>query len=70
MKASDVEKLGSGVMFAVAGREIAGLSAYYGEKPGLLALVGSSGYVEIALQNGSAAKALEVGRGTKVTATA
>lgn len=68
LKASDLERLGGEVTFVVAGQEIRGLSSFYGEKPGLLALIGSSGYVEIAVQNGSAAKALETGRGATVTA--
>ncbi|MSQ40502.1 MAG: hypothetical protein EXR55_02345 [Dehalococcoidia bacterium] len=45
---------------------IEGLSATYGEGRGLVALVGSHGYLEIALVGGSAAKALGVGVGEGV----
>lgn len=68
LRAADLEKLGNQVVFEVAGQDIRGLSVCYSEKPGPLALIGSSGYVEIALQNDSAARALGLGRGARVTA--
>jgi len=43
----------------IAGRRIRGLSPTYGHGTGLLALIGSSGFLEIALRQGSAA--LELG---------
>src|SRR5262245_3695739 len=51
-----------------AGREIAGLSECYGQHPpGTLAgLVGSSGYLEIAVAEGSAAQMLSANVGTPV----
>lgn len=51
----------------IAGRRIIGLSHHYQERPGLLALVGSSGYLEIALPNASAAQELGADVGTPVT---
>lgn len=50
----------------VAGRSIQGLSPYYAAGEGLMAVVGSSGYVEVAVQQGSAACLLGVGRGEPV----
>ncbi len=52
----------------IAGERIEGLSRTYGEKPtgSLLALIGSSGSVEIALVNGDAARHLTAGSGTTV----
>ena len=51
----------------IAGRTIAGLSATYAEGPDLLALVGSSGLLEIAVRGGSAAASLGLKRGQTVT---
>lgn len=42
----------------VRGHTIAGIANHYAESPGLLALVGSGGYLEIAVNGGSAAKEL------------
>jgi len=52
----------------VADREVPGLVKTYAAAAGgeLLALVGSSGYLEISLRGGSAAAALKVGRGAEV----
>lgn len=56
-------------MVAVAGRTIPGFARTYGDAaPGsLVALIGSTGLVEIALVEGSAAEKLAVGRGAQVT---
>ena len=56
------------VCVRVADRTIVGPSKTYGVSAdsGLLALIGSSGYLEIALRNGSAAAALRTGRGAQV----
>ena len=53
---------------SVAGRVVGGLARTYADAPAgeLVALVGSTGLVEIALRDGSAARALGVGRGTPV----
>jgi S-adenosylmethionine hydrolase len=55
----------------IAGQNVAGpLRAYAEVRDGeLLALVDSSGYVEIAVRNGSAAATLRVGRGAAVAVT-
>ena len=50
----------------VGGERIGGLGRSYAEGEGLLALMGSSGYLEIALRDGSAARAVGAGVGTKV----
>lgn len=52
----------------VAGERIEGLSRTYGEKPtgALVCLVGSTGWVEIAVVNGDAARHLTAGAGTTV----
>jgi len=49
-----------GITFHIHGREVHGLTAAYGQKQTgeLIALVDSENYIEIALVNGSAAKAL------------
>ena len=46
---------------------INGLNNYYAEKEGLIALTGSSGYLEIALTNGNASSLLKAGTGEEVT---
>jgi S-adenosylmethionine hydrolase len=52
----------------IAGQRIHGLSRTYGDHPqgSLLALVGSSGWVEVAVTNGDAARHLTAGPGTTV----
>ena len=53
----------------VAGQRIQSLSRTYDEANGLLAIIGSSGYLEIALKNGSAARFLgaRIGDGLRIT---
>ncbi len=52
----------------IAGERIEGLSRTYGDKPtgSLMALAGSSGWVEVAVVNGDAARHLTAGAGTTV----
>ncbi len=52
----------------IAGERIEGLSRAYGERPAgsLIALPGSSGWVEVAVVNGDAARHLTAGAGTTV----
>lgn len=50
----------------VAGREIPGLSETYAEGKGLLALIGSSGYLEIAVKGGNASAFLDTDIGADV----
>jgi S-adenosylmethionine hydrolase len=45
---------GKDVMIEVAGRCIQGISSYYAQNEGVMAIVGSTGYLEISLRNGSA----------------
>ncbi|MBI3979547.1 MAG: SAM-dependent chlorinase/fluorinase [Chloroflexi bacterium] len=51
------------VRIEVAGRSIPGLVHTYSAGSGLLALIGSSGHLEIALRDGNAAAELGLGRG-------
>jgi S-adenosylmethionine hydrolase len=55
-----------GIGVLVGGKRIPGLCHTYAEGSGLLALVGSHGYLEIALKNGNAASFLGVGTGDQV----
>jgi S-adenosylmethionine hydrolase len=52
----------------IAGRRVAGLVRTYGERPPgeLVALVGSMGWIEVAVVNGDAARQLSAGPGTTV----
>jgi S-adenosylmethionine hydrolase len=45
---------GKDVMIEAAGRCIQGISSYYAQNEGVMAIVGSTGYLEISLRNGSA----------------
>jgi len=45
---------GKDVVIEVAGRRIQGISDYYAQKEGVMAVVGSSGYLEMSLRGGSA----------------
>lgn len=59
----------AGARVALAGAELRGIRRTYGDVPvgELLALVGSSGFLEIAVHRGSAAAALSATPGTPVT---
>lgn len=58
---------GTRVMVEIKGRRIDGLSGtYVAEKGRLLALIGSSGYVEVAVSQGSAAELLQTQVGSAV----
>jgi S-adenosylmethionine hydrolase len=52
----------------IAGERIAGIGRTYGERPPgqLMALIGSSGWLEVAVVNGDAARLLTAGAGTTV----
>jgi S-adenosylmethionine hydrolase len=52
----------------IAGERIVGIGRTYGERPAgsLIALLGSSGWVEVAVVNGDAARLLTAGAGTTV----
>ncbi len=64
----DSELLSSGGRILVAGRTIKGLTRTYGDAipPAPIALIGSSGRLEIAIPNGSAASVLGLGPGARV----
>lgn len=55
----------------VGGRRIAGIRQFYGQQAAgdLLALVGSSGYLEIAVSQGNASETLGIGAGAEVRVT-
>ena len=63
---------GKDVMIEVAGYCIQGISDYYAQKEGVMAIVGSSGYLEVSLRDGSACDFLGaiVGDEIKVISTA
>ncbi|MGD0765239.1 MAG: SAM-dependent chlorinase/fluorinase [Dehalococcoidia bacterium] len=58
---------GGEVTVEIAGLVLRGLSKTYGQVDGLVALIGSSGYLEVALPRGSAAELLDVDVGAPVT---
>lgn len=57
---------GKDVVIEVTGQHIQGISDYYAQKEGVLAVVGSSGYLEISLRDGSACDFLGVGVGHEI----
>jgi S-adenosylmethionine hydrolase len=57
---------GKDVVIEVAGHCIHGISDYYAEKEGVIAVVGSGGYLEISLRDGSACDSLGIGVGDEV----
>jgi len=56
----------SPVTIEIAGRLIHGLHSYYAQGEGLMAIIGSSGYLEVSLKNGNARDFLGVGIGEEV----
>jgi S-adenosylmethionine hydrolase len=54
------------VVIEVGGRRIQGISDYYAQKEGVMAVVGSSGYLEISLRDGSACDFLGIGVGHEI----
>jgi len=63
---SDLSQIKGPFVIEVADQVISGLSNNYDEGRGLLALVGSSGYLEVALRGGSASAFLEAEVGSEV----
>ena len=57
---------GKDVVIEVTGQHIQGISNYYAQKEGVLAVVGSSGYLELSLRDGSACDFLGVGVGHEI----
>jgi S-adenosylmethionine hydrolase len=62
-----VEDLSEDPSFTIGGKELR-LARTYALADGLAAVVGSAGYVEIAMPNGNAARMLGIGPGDRVTA--
>ena len=58
---------GESVHIEIAGRHIQGLSRSYAGGQGLLAIIGSNGYLEVSLREGSAAERLRVQVGSEIT---
>jgi len=54
------------VVVEVTGQRIQGISDYYAQKDGVIAVVGSSGYLEVSLREGSACDFLGVGVGDEI----
>ena len=57
---------GTPVAVEIAGRLIHGLHSYYAQGEELMAIIGSSGYLELSLRNGNASDLLGVGIGEEV----
>ena len=57
---------GKNVVIEVGGQRIQGISDYYAQKEGVMAVVGSSGYLEISLRDGSARDFLGIGEGDEI----
>jgi S-adenosylmethionine hydrolase len=66
VKGEDLEPLGPAVTVEVGDQVISGLSRTYAEGRGLLALIGSSGYLEVSLNGGSAQALLDARVGNEV----
>jgi len=67
IKKSDLP--GKDILIEVAGRLIQGITNYYAEGEELMAIIGSSDYLEISLKNGSAADFLNIGIGDEIKVT-
>ena len=57
---------GKNIMIESGGRRIQGISDYYAQKEGIMAVVGSSGYLEISLRDGSACDFLGIVVGDEI----
>ncbi len=66
IKSSDLPRAEQPITIEVGNRLISGLSHTYAEGEGLLALIGSSGYLEIALKDGNAGSLLDSEVGSEV----
>jgi S-adenosylmethionine hydrolase len=69
IKETDLPQKRETITISLAGKRIHSLSRTYAEQDGLLALIGSTGYLEISLKNGSAGDFLGVGTGDQVRIT-
>lgn len=66
IKGSDLPPKVQAITVAVSNKIISGLSRTYGTGEGLLALIGSSGYLEISLKEGNASAFLNIEVGDEV----
>jgi S-adenosylmethionine hydrolase len=66
IRGDDLAQPAEAVTVEVGGRLISGLSRTYAGGGGLLALIGSSGYLEVSLAGGNAASSLDAGVGDEV----
>jgi S-adenosylmethionine hydrolase len=57
---------GKNIVIEVGGRCIQGITDYYAQKEGIMAVVGSSGYLEISLRDGSACDFLDIAVGDEI----
>ena len=57
---------GKDVMIEIAGHRIQGMNDYYAQKEGVAAIMGSGGYLEISLRDGSASDFLGVMVGDEI----
>ena len=64
IKGSDLP--GKDIIVEAAGDRIQGISSYYAQSEGLIAILGSSGYLEISLKNGNAYDFLGMGVGDEI----
>lgn len=67
IKKSDLP--GKDILIEAAGQLIQGVARYYAEGEELMAIIGSSGYLEISLKDGSAADFLNIGIGDEIKVT-
>ena len=66
IKGGDLPQTGQAITIEVGNQSISGLSRTYAEGEGLLALIGSSGYLEVSLRGGSACALLDAEVGNEV----
>lgn len=67
IRCQDLPAEGNGVAVEIGGQVIRGLARTYAQGEGLLALVGSSGYLEVSLKDGSARDLVRANVGDQVT---
>jgi S-adenosylmethionine hydrolase len=63
----DLPRGAGAITVKIGNEEISGLSQTYGSGEGLIALIGSSGYLEISLKDGDASAFIRAGIGDRVT---
>lgn len=66
IKSSDLPGKGEDVTVEIAAHRVQGVSSYYAQDEGLMAIIGSSGYLEISLRDGNACDFLGVEVGDEI----